>query len=182
MSTIRYESSTGACLTLPVRGCLPAHLPPPQAAVKFRGDDAITNHPREVLQQEFASVEAVTKDSVVQALRSCSKAMNRVDAGATEGIHLEPWELLLSGAPPCCLLPAAAAAARAHESAAHEYSAAYRALPVWALQRRCSRTSGSTWGSTPARPTPPAPTTAPWWSARASRLSQTLAWSTTSPS
>ena len=83
-----------------------APLPPPQAAVKFRGDDAITNHPREVLKQEFASSEEVTKDTLVHGLRSHSKAMNRVDAGATDAVHLEAWELLLSGAPAAACMDA----------------------------------------------------------------------------
>lgn len=69
------------------------------AAIKFRGDEAITNFDLALYRQELETSDQVSRDEVVQGLRSQSKAMNSVDMGVSEGsqaLRMDDWELLLS--------------------------------------------------------------------------------------
>lgn len=79
--------------------CIPHTSPTIQAydlaALKFRGEEAITNF--EFYEAERATADKLSRDQVVQSLRDQSKAMNKINSSSLR-VSMEPWELALSAA------------------------------------------------------------------------------------
>jgi len=68
------------------------------AAIRFRGNDAITNFDPEFYDEEMGERNCFTREQIVSCLRNQSKSMNKVDTGSSPSVRMAAWEVELAAA------------------------------------------------------------------------------------